>query len=106
MPFRSGLLESLFHNAYEHSYKIKAQSLTLYYKAKHDLEKDFFAWYHSRTLLGHMLKVLATINKSQIYLTFDKPHEVDEFANRKELSKFMFETISKNLSRHLDRSNN
>ncbi len=105
LPFRSGLLQSLFRKAYEHSYKIKAQSLTLYYKPEHDLDKDFFAWYHSRTLLGHMLKVLATTNKSQVYLTFDKAHDIDEFANRKELSKFMFENISKNLLCHLDRSN-
>ena len=106
LPFRSGLFESLYHNIDELSYKVKVQSLTIYYKVEHDLDEDFFAWYHSRTLLGHILRVLANVHKSKIYLTFDQAQDISKFKNRKKLSKFMFDNISKNFLRHLDESKN
>lgn len=101
LPFNSGLFQAVYQGEGEKKHSTKVQSLTIYYCTNDHLDKDFFAWYHSRTLAGHIFKVLGTRHRSKIYMTFGNKTRSGNFSNRKELTQFLFNQVLNNFSNHL-----
>ena len=101
LPFNSGLLGAVYRGQGGKKYSTKVQPLTIYYSTRNYLDKDFFAWYHSRTLASHIFKVLGTRHRSKIYMTFGNKARSENFSNRKELNQFLFNQVLNNFSSHL-----
>ena len=101
LPFNSSLFQFAFVKNINKPKRLEVQSLTIFYDCDVNLERDFFAWYHSRTLITHIIKVLGNRHKSIIHLDFGAAHNSKNFDDRKKLAKFLFQEVSVNFKKYM-----
>ncbi len=96
LPFNSSLLQAVYPKVGKKYNNTQVQTLTLFYIPEKHLDRDFFAWFSSRTLLRHISTVLGVKHTSTIYMTFGVAEHAEKFKGRKDLSNFLFQQISHN----------
>jgi len=84
LPFKTTLFAAFFTHGMEEIMHI--QPVTVRYHAPEGEDARFYGWWGDMDFAGHLWRLLATLKRGRVEVTFHAPVAVEDFAGRKPLA--------------------
>ena len=91
LPFKTTLFAALFSDRLRHAMQV--QAVTVIYHAPDGADPRFYGWWGDMDFASHLLGTLAAPRQGRVELVYHPPVKVDDFPNRKSLSRHLEEQV-------------